>query len=405
MIKRLKRKIVVFTVVAIGVVVAAFAAVMAGLAIGQKKQEFNRALEFAVSRFSPDRGGTEIGAGVGKGNEAFAPTAICVIEYNASDGTITTLTSDVSIDEETANSVVKYVLSHKNKSGVVPESDLAYSSEISPFSVRIAIADNSYLATQTLNVLLFTIGGTVAVIAVVFLISLYVSSVAVRPVENSIEEQKRFIADASHELKTPLSVIAANNKILEGTATNDQTEWLASNDYEIRHMTDIIKDMLTLAQGESLGEIEKSPVDVSKIADSVLLQFDAVAYEKSVTLSGVTESGVTVDANDKMICRLFMILVDNAIKYEPQGGEVRVNLAKNGAKAVFTVNNRGSVIADKDLPHIFDRFYRSEKSRTSGGVGLGLAIAKYIVDLHGGTIKAFSSESEGTTFKVEFSLR
>ena len=100
-----------------------------------------------------------------------------------------------------------------------------------------------------------------------------------------------------------------------------------------------------------------------------------------------------------------MILVDNAIKYEPQGGEVRVNLAKNGAKAVFTVNNHGSVIADKDLPHIFDRFYRSEKSRTSGGVGEGLAIAKNIVDLHGGTIKAFSPESEGTTFKVEFSLK
>lgn len=72
---------------------------------------------------------------------------------------------------------------------------------------------------------------------------------------------------------------------------------------------------------------------------------------------------------------------------------------------MFTVNDRGSVIADKDLPHIFDRFYRSEKSRTSGGVGLGLAIAKNIVDLHGGTIKAFSSESEGTTFKVEFSLK
>lgn len=100
-----------------------------------------------------------------------------------------------------------------------------------------------------------------------------------------------------------------------------------------------------------------------------------------------------------------MILVDNAIKYEPQGGEVCVNLAKNGVKAVFTVNNHGSVIADKDLPHIFDRFYRSEKSRTSGGVGLGLAIAKNIVDLHGGTIKAFSSESEGTTFKVEFLLK
>lgn len=401
MIKKLKRKIVTFTVLAIGIVVICFAAVMAGLAIGQTKREFERSLEMAVSRFAPDHGGTEIG----KGDENFSPTSICVIEYNAATDTIVTLTSGVYIDEITAKETIEYVLSSPRKSGVIEKSNLAYSSEITPVSIRIAVADNDYLTKRTVNILLFAFGGAAAAIAVVFLISLYVSSVAVRPVENSIEEQKRFIADASHELKTPLSVIAANNKILKGSASPDQTEWIASNDYEIRHMTDIIKDMLTLAQGESVSGIEKKPIDASKIADSVLLQFDAVAYEKNVALDGNVENGIMLNGNDKMLTRLFMILIDNAIKYEPSGGKVFVTFAKNANKAVFTVNNRGSVIADEDLPHIFDRFYRSEKSRTSNGVGLGLAIAKNIVELHGGSIKAISTAVDGTTFKTELPLK
>ena len=95
-----------------------------------------------------------------------------------------------------------------------------------------------------------------------------------------------------------------------------------------------------------------------------------------------------------------MILADNAIKYEPQGGEVRVNLAKNGAKAVFTVNNRGSVIADKDLTHIFDRFYKTDKSRgiNKNGVGLGLHIVQSIIARHGQSITASSDLKNGTVF-------
>lgn len=100
-------------------------------------------------------------------------------------------------------------------------------------------------------------------------------------------------------------------------------------------MTDIIKDMLTLAQGESVSGIEKKPIDASKIADSVLLQFDAVAYEKTVALDGNVESGIMLNGNDKMLTRLFMILIDNAIKYEPSGGKVFVTFAKNANKAVL----------------------------------------------------------------------
>lgn len=103
-----------------------------------------------------------------------------------------------------------------------------------------------------------------------------------------------------------------------------------------------------------------------------------------------------------MIRRLFTILIDNAVKYEPEGGKVFVALQKNGNKTKFAVRNFGSTVKKEDLPHLFERFYRADKSRSGGGVGLGLAIAKNIADLHGGTIKAASSETTGTLFIAEF---
>lgn len=125
-------------------------------------------------------------------------------------------------------------------------------------------------------------------------------------------------------------------------------------------MNDVLRDMLTLAQGEALSGITKVNADVSKIADGICLQFDAVAFEKNITL------------------------------------ESRIQ------ENVFAVRNFGSTVKKEDLPHLFERFYRADKSRSGGGVGLGLAIAKNIADLHSGTIKAASSETTGTLFIAEF---
>lgn len=241
-----------------------------------------------------------------------------------------------------------------------------------------------------------------ALILVSFLVAAILSRIAVRPVAQSIEEQKRFIADASHELKTPLAVISANNQILLSGAAEAQKEWLNSTSEEIKIMNDVLRDMLTLAQGEALSGITKVNADISKIADGICLQFDAVAFEKNITLESRIQENVFADCDEKMIRRLFTILIDNAVKYEPEGGIVFVALQKNGNKTTFAVRNFGSTVKKEDLPHLFERFYRADKSRSGGGVGLGLAIAKNIADLHGGTIKAASSETTGTLFIAEF---
>ena len=201
-----------------------------------------------------------------------------------------------------------------------------------------------------------------------------------------------------------VSLSSAAGAIFSGSAdaAEAQKEWLNSTSEEIKIMNDVLRDMLTLAQGEALSGITKVNADVSKIADGICLQFDAVAFEKNITLESRIQENVFADCDEKMIRRLFTILIDNAVKYEPEGGKVFVALQKNGNKTTFAVRNFGSTVKKEDLPHLFERFYRAGKSRSGGGVGLGLAIAKNIADLHGGTIKAASSETTGTLFIAEF---
>ena len=170
-------------------------------------------------------------------------------------------------------------------------------------------------------------------------------------------------------------------------------------------MNDVLRDMLTLAQGEALSGITKVNADVSKIADGICLQFDAVAFEKNITLESRIQENVFADCDEKMIRRLFTILIDNAVKYEPEGGKVFVALEKSGTKTTFAVRNFGSTVKKEDLPHLFERFYRADKSRSGGGVGLGLAIAKNIADLHGGSVWVEESSEKGTTIAVELPVQ
>ena len=175
---------------------------------------------------------------------------------------------------------------------------------------------------------------------------------------------------------------------------------LESSNEEIELMSSIINDMLTLAKSENINEVSKENINISKLASKVCLQFDTVAFEKNIKLSYEIEEEIYMFSNEKMMKQLFMILVDNAIKYEIENGEVSIKLKIVNNKIIFVVNNKNSEISEEDLPHIFDRFYKADKSRSSCGVGL--AIAKNIVALHNGEIKAISNKDDGTIFRVIF---
>jgi len=174
-------------------------------------------------------------------------------------------------------------------------------------------------------------------------------------------------------------------------------------------MLDLITDMLELAKSEA----DESPVDrtatldLTSIVEKTALQLDALAYERDVSIETHVQDGISLRGNEGEVERMVMTLVDNACKYASPGTTVRVSLEQRAEVTELVVNNCGPVIDEADLPHVFERFFRSDRSRTQSGTsgyGLGLAIAKAIVENHGGRIRVTSSDEDGTAFTVTFPL-
>lgn len=263
--------------------------------------------------------------------------------------------------------------------------------------------DTNFQQTLRNDILIFC-GATF----LVALLSWLLSALAMKPVAATWEQQRRFVSDASHELKTPLSVIMANNQILAQEVDGDEklTRWIESTREETNSMANLINELLELAQAdeaESSTAFVKQPINLSEMLESTVLEYDAIAYERNCTIDSQVESGVNIEGDPSQIERLLKILIDNATKYADEGTSVKVSLAKAGGHSKLTVTNFGNPIDDSDIEHVFERFYRSDKARSrdeSSGFGLGLAIAKGIVDAHGGSISVESSKSSGTSFSV-----
>ncbi len=243
-----------------------------------------------------------------------------------------------------------------------------------------------------------------AMLAVIFLVSLYFANRSIQPIAAAWEKQRQFVADASHELKTPLSIITANYDALlsnQDETIRSQHEWLDYMKIGTDRMAKLINDMLTLAKMENAGvEVSRAPFDLSDTLSRDMASMAAATAEKGLTLSKAIEGGIVINSDREMIRRVLAILLENAIKYSEPDGEILVSLEKSKYGVICSVRNSGKGIAPKDLPRIFDRFYRADKSRTGekGGYGLGLSIAQTIIRRLGGDIMAQSVENEGTVF-------
>ena len=258
----------------------------------------------------------------------------------------------------------------------------------------------------------------VAALAVFFVISLFFSRWALRPVARAWMQQRRFVADASHDLKTPLTVILANTSIaLEHPERSvaSQSQWLESTQHEAEAMQSLVGDLLALAKMDEEEAAAQSgaarpafeEVDLSDVLEGEVLQFESVAFERGVKLESQVEPGIELRGNEQRLRRLAGTLIDNACKYVDDGGAVNVSLSRAGKQAKLEVRNTGAPISPEDLPHVFDRFYRADKARTggAGGHGLGLAIARAIAEEHGGTLTASSTQAEGTAFTATLPLK
>ncbi len=220
--------------------------------------------------------------------------------------------------------------------------------------------------------------------------------------ESLFTSQQRFLADVSHELRTPLTVIKGNVDLIRRMKQADE-ESLGSIDQEAGRLTRLVGGLLMLAQAES-GKLTLilKPVELDLLLTEVFTEMCVLAGSKvHVHLNEIDQ--VMVNGDRDRLKQVFLNLVANAIQYTPQGGDVFLSMSKIGEQARIIIRDTGPGIPAEDLPHIFDRFYRAEKSRTrstTSGFGLGLSIAHWIVEHHGGQIKVESKEGKGTTFVI-----
>ncbi|WP_339298541.1 HAMP domain-containing sensor histidine kinase [Paenibacillus sp. FSL R5-0623] len=254
----------------------------------------------------------------------------------------------------------------------------------------------------------FAVVGLVMLIVIYFL-SRYFANRSIAPVREAFEKQKQFIGDASHELKTPLAIINTNADVLlanqEDTIAN-QAKWLHYIKSETERMTGLTNDLLYLTQmDDSRSTMIHAKFNMSDAVESIILPMEAVIFEKNISLDYNIEPNLTVHGNCEQIKQVILILLDNAVKYSGTKGAVNVTLQKQNNDVVLAVSNTGEGIAPEHLDRIFDRFYRTDSSRARkhGGHGLGLAIARSIVDQHKGELYARSVVGEGATFYVRLS--
>ena len=277
-----------------------------------------------------------------------------------------------------------------------------------------ALQDRSTEVATLQSLLVTLLVGGMVVVVVAFAFGAAYASRALVPIRQSLEaqrvalrRQREFAADASHELRTPLTVIRSSVEHLQRHRDDpgaQSGEALEDIDAEVTHLTTLVDDLLLLARSDS-GAVA---------LDAVPLDLGDVAFDAAGTLGRAAEAKgvrVVVDPEPAMVIgdparirQLVMILVDNAVRHSPRGGEVTVQVRAAGAIAAIEVSDQGAGVRDEDMPHVFDRFWRASGA-PSGGTGLGLAIAKWIVDRHRGRIGVANRPGGGASFRVELPAR
>ena len=246
---------------------------------------------------------------------------------------------------------------------------------------------------------------SLAGLLVVFALIALSSKAVIRPAAEAYEKQKRFITDAGHELKTPLAVINADCDVLEMENADTSGEWLADIRKQTERLTELTNNLIYLAKTEEGTKSSMLMIDfpLSDIVSEEVESFKGPARSSGLSVMTDISPDITYNGDQRSLTQLVTILMDNAVKYSPDGGSISVSLHKNGSKTVLAVSNdTKEPVTKENMKHMFDRFYRTDASRNSetGGYGIGLSIAKGITESHNGKIYA-SGNGNRITVTVE----
>ena len=243
--------------------------------------------------------------------------------------------------------------------------------------------------------------GLLGLLAVLILL-IVLSGRIVKPFSANYEKQKQFITDAGHELKTPLTIIDADAEVLEMDI--GENEWIHDIKSQTKRLTQLTNSLILLSRTEEQPQMEKIEFPISDLAEETLETFKALAKTHNKTITGQIEPMLSMTGDEKAIRQLITILLDNAVKYSDDGGKIELSLKKQKKLICLAVFNTAESVFRADLTHLFDRFYRAEKSRNSqtGGYGLGLSIASAIVNAHKGKIAASTLDGRSLQITATF---
>lgn len=278
---------------------------------------------------------------------------------------------------------------------------------------RITIVNDTVVAEKMRKLLLETIIIFIFLELLIIFISKIITGWIIKPAKEAFEKQKEFIADASHELKTPLAVIMASAdemyskgaELSEGTeGTSVNSKYIENIRYESDRMNKLISGLLDLSKlEEGISKETYKEENLSRIVEKNSLVFEGIAFEEGVQIESDIEDDIIFSCSKEEMEKLISTLIDNGIKHSKKDTILNIKLYRNKGDILLEITNTGDPIPEGDEDRIFERFYRGDKSRdrSENRYGLGLAIAKSIVVNHGGTIEAFSKDGR-TTFKIKF---
>jgi signal transduction histidine kinase len=318
----------------------------------------------------------------------------------------TVLTIPPPVLSQTREQNIGFVTVDGIRVAVVPVStdrDLGFAAVAEPLSVLeegLGQLRRDFFAGVPLVLLLASLGGY------------FLARKSLAPIASMINEQQRFIADASHELRTPLAVLRGETEVALGKTrtVEEYQESLTLIQEDAERLSRIVEDLFILARQpiESHSTLIKEPVSLTDVVRDCARAAQVLAVRKGVQLKLENDStSIALNADEELIKRMILNLLDNAVKYTPEGGEISLALARQNGSAEIVVRDTGIGIPETDQQRVFDRFYRVDKarSRTLGGAGLGLSIVRCIVEAHGGQITIESTPRRGSTFTVSLPIK
>ena len=413
MLKRFQRRFVAITMALVALVsVVAFAA-LGALTYDNLKSTVDQTLDSAL-----DHGGSYselpyLGGGDVRGN--WLPSHSVTVTWNGAIYADSDQNTQMNAEllQSAVSAALAQVDANGKAAGRISSTQLYFKVQPSKLGYRVAFVDGSSFEASVHRMGLALAGAWLLLMLALLAVTVYLSRYVTRPVVQAWENQQRFIADASHELKTPLTAILADASILArepDKTVREQQMWLDGISSEAERMRRLTEDMLSLAQADAGQEVAPAMVrvDLSQLVERACLQFEPAAFERGLVIEDGIEPGIEVMGSADRLEGMVKTLLENACKYGAgSGAPVTVGLRRQHGSALLSVGNGGDPIPPEDLPHVFERFYRSDKSRVQDGeslsFGLGLAIAKSTAELHKGSIKA-ESGAGGTVFSVSLPL-